>query len=308
MSMRAQLSLLFDDEDVFDNFIIPYKNEKLLNGLIVKCLTAYYRNEDVRTLIDGSFIDTVPEDEVSSTQSLVDGIRASLIMQDFIASELQKTIEAGTEDVSNILNRTNDVAEQAGVAKTTTAEYGISVLKIEQSSTYLGGFQSATPDKPKEVISTFDGSKTITSESDIPSELIDKIKAQAKAEVLKDLVKVRVPLGTGNNICYVTKDVANELRAKVGQQPTQTEEPQSFQASSVVVKEYTTVQEMEHDKAMQTARENKAYKGRCNYNPSDEACIVPAGMMNKLQEARSQVSDALRNYDKVVAEFNESAV
>lgn len=307
MSARLQLSILFnDDEKLFDNFIIPYKNEKMINTIIKKCLSAYYYHEDVRDLIEsktGFTLEKSDDTDTSDTQSLVDGIRASLIMQDFLASELQNTIEAGTEDVSNILNRTNDVAEQTGVAKTTTTEYGASVLKIEQHNL----------DLPKPQPNTFDSSKEVTtgdsiSESDIPSELIDKIKEQAKAEVLKDLVKVKIPVGTGNNICYVTKDVANELRAKVGQQPTQTEEPQVFQTSSGVVKEYATVQEMEHDKAMQTARENKAYKGRCNYNPSDEACVIPAEVMNKVHDAERKLNEAVDNYKKVMVEFNESAV
>lgn len=144
MSMRAQLSLMFDDENLFDNFVKPYKDEKLLNNLIIKCLSAYYYNEEVRNLIEGTSLDDVANsEEVTSTQSLVDGIRASLIMQDFLASELQNTIDAGTEDVSSILNRTNEAAEKSGVAKTTQTEYGASVLKIEQHNLNLGASQES---------------------------------------------------------------------------------------------------------------------------------------------------------------------
>lgn len=144
MSMRAQLSLMFDDENLFDNFVKPYKDEKLLNNLIIKCLSAYYYNEEVRNLIEGTSLDDVADsEEVTSTQSLVDGIRASLIMQDFLASELQNTIDAGTEDVSSILNRTNEAAEKSGVAKTTQTEYGASVLKIEQHNLDLGASQES---------------------------------------------------------------------------------------------------------------------------------------------------------------------
>ena len=144
MSMRAQLSLLFDDENLFDNFVKPYKEEKLLNNLIIKCLSAYYYNEEVRNLIEGTSLDDVADsEEVTSTQSLVDGIRASLIMQDFLASELQSTIEAGTEDVSSILNRTNEAAEKSGVAKTTKSEYGASVLQIEQHNLNIGASQES---------------------------------------------------------------------------------------------------------------------------------------------------------------------
>lgn len=144
MSMRAQLSLMFDDENLFDNFVKPYKDEKLLNNLIIKCLSAYYYNEEVRNLIEGTSLDDVADsEEVTSTQSLVDGIRASLIMQDFLASELQNTIDAGTEDVSSILNRTNEAAEKSGVAKTTQTEYGASVLKIEQHNLNIGKTQES---------------------------------------------------------------------------------------------------------------------------------------------------------------------
>lgn len=144
MSMRVQLSLMFDDENLFDNFVKPYKDEKLLNNLIIKCLSAYYYNEEVRNLIEGTSLDDVADsEEVTSTQSLVDGIRASLIMQDFLASELQNTIDAGTEDVSSILNRTNEAAEKSGVAKTTQTEYGASVLKIEQHNLNLGASQES---------------------------------------------------------------------------------------------------------------------------------------------------------------------
>lgn len=144
MLMRAQLSLLFDDENLFDNFVKPYKEEKLLNNLIIKCLSAYYYNEEVRNLIEGTSLDDVADsEEVTSTQSLVDGIRASLIMQDFLASELQSTIEAGTEDVSSILNRTNEAAEKSGVAKTTKSEYGESVLQIEQHNLNIGASQES---------------------------------------------------------------------------------------------------------------------------------------------------------------------
>lgn len=144
MSMRAQLSLMFDDENLFDNFVKPYKDEKLLNNLIIKCLSAYYYNEEVRNLIEGTSLDDVADsEEVTSTQSLVDGIRASLIMQDFLASELQNTIDTGTEDVSSILNRTNEAAEKSGVAKTTQTEYGASVLKIEQHNLNLDASQES---------------------------------------------------------------------------------------------------------------------------------------------------------------------
>ena len=132
MSMRAQISLQFADADLFENFVTPYKENRLLNSLIIKCLSAYYYNEDVRNLIEGtSMSDATNGEEVQSTQSIVDNIRASLVMQDYLATELQSTIDNGTEDIDNILNKTNEVARQTGVAKPSQTESGSNVLQIE---------------------------------------------------------------------------------------------------------------------------------------------------------------------------------
>lgn len=136
MAMRAQISLQFDDADLFDNFITPYKEGRVLNSLIIKCLSAYYYNEDVRNLIEGTSIEEATDGEtVQTSQSLCDNIRASLLMQDFLASELQNTINNGTDDIENILNKTNDFAEKSGVAKPTTTEYGSNILQISANNT-----------------------------------------------------------------------------------------------------------------------------------------------------------------------------
>lgn len=148
MSMRAQISLQFADADLFENFVTPYKENRLLNNLIIKCLSAYYYNEDVRNLIEGtSMSDATNGEEVQSTQSIVDNIRASLVMQDYLATELQSTIDNGTEDIDNILNKTNEVARQTGVAKPSQTESGSNVLQIETKNLNgEGSDESSAPD------------------------------------------------------------------------------------------------------------------------------------------------------------------
>lgn len=148
MSMRAQISLQFADADLFENFVTPYKENRLLNSLIIKCLSAYYYNEDVRNLIEGtSMSEATNGEEVQSTQSIVDNIRASLVMQDYLATELQSTIDNGTEDIDNILNKTNEVARQTGVAKPSQTESGSNVLQIETKNLNgEGSGKSSAPD------------------------------------------------------------------------------------------------------------------------------------------------------------------
>ena len=133
-SMRAQLSLQFYDEELYTNFIKPYKEQRHLNSLIIKCLSAYYYDDEVRSRIDGVSIDAMSDEpEVSSTQEICDSIRQALAMQDFMAQELKNTMETGTEDISNMLNKTNEMAEQTGVAKTTETKSGSTMLRISTS-------------------------------------------------------------------------------------------------------------------------------------------------------------------------------
>lgn len=130
--MRAQVSLMFDDADLFENFITPCKEERRLNGIIIKCLKAYYFDERVRSMIEGGPADDedVP-DVVQSTQSLCDSIRASLIMQDFLVEELKQTVDAGMDDVESILSKANQKAESHGFGSSYQTKSGSTILQLE---------------------------------------------------------------------------------------------------------------------------------------------------------------------------------
>lgn len=130
--MRAQVSLMFDDADLFDNFITPCKEERRLNGIIVKCLKAYYTDERVRSLVEGEEPGAESEGSgVASTQSICDSIRASLIMQDFLVEELTQTVETGMDDIEGILSKANASAEANGFGSSYQTKSGSTILQLE---------------------------------------------------------------------------------------------------------------------------------------------------------------------------------
>ena len=130
--MRAQVSLMFDDADLYENFIIPCKEERRLNGIIVKCLKAYYLNEQVRSMIEGGLdSDEAQSDAVQTTQEICDSIRASLIMQDYLVEELSQTVDNGMEDVENILSQANKHAETHGFGSSYQTRSGSTILQLE---------------------------------------------------------------------------------------------------------------------------------------------------------------------------------
>lgn len=298
MSMRAQLNLLFDDENLFDNFIKPYKDEKLLNNLIIKCLSAYYYDENIRKGVEGQTEDLSGIEEVTSTQSLVDGIRASLIMQDFLASELQDTIDKQTEDVSEILNRTNEAAEGAGVAKTTQTEYGASVLKIGQHNLNIGTSKSEPEQKQ--------------SEDDLSTKVIDLVKSLAESgndlSAIKEILTICLAVVSGIKQEKHVEKEDDSKPVEQGQLPVDIEVENPNESESGVVKSYATVQEMAKAEAEQTARENKAFLGRGHYNMSADAVIVPSDSIERIQVANDNLNQALQQHNKAVASLQEVAV
>lgn len=106
MAARVQVSLNFEDMNLFDNFVTPFKEGRALNSLIIKCLSVYFYNEDIRNLIEGTSIeDTSEEKKAQEHQKLCDDIQASLLIREFVSSNLQNIIALSTEDNKNEVSK-----------------------------------------------------------------------------------------------------------------------------------------------------------------------------------------------------------
>lgn len=132
-NMRAQLSLLFTDEELYKNFIVPMKNGRMLHSIILKCLTAYYYNPEVRSQIEGIEINNTSTDgevHISNQQESINEIRNLLTMQSFMTQELSNSMEDGIDEMGDILDQVNKRAEDRGFTQTKTNEYGSTVFRI----------------------------------------------------------------------------------------------------------------------------------------------------------------------------------
>jgi len=116
VGLRTQVSLQFSDQAMFDNFIKPRREERTLNSLVVRCLTAYYNNPEVRALIDDDVVD------VQSTEDIISNIRNFVTTQDILVSSLEDTLSDGMSDFNDVLNKANKKAEDSGVTSENAAE------------------------------------------------------------------------------------------------------------------------------------------------------------------------------------------
>ena len=120
---RAQVSLQIDDEVLYENLIRPYKERKALNGLIVRCLAAYYYDETLRAAIEGVEDTEQDSEDVKTVSQLFNDIRTGLLMQGVYLNELQNTVDDGTD----VLKSVNSAMYGDGVAEPDKSEYGAGV-------------------------------------------------------------------------------------------------------------------------------------------------------------------------------------
>lgn len=150
--MRTQISLVFDDENLFNNFIVPYKEQRALNGVIIRCLKAYFYSDDAKNSIElANNADYSTESGVrdEATEQALQNIRETLLMQSFLADELEETLTQGSQDVSDILNRTNKAASDYGMAKQTKSQFNSQMLQIEMQKATLPMKDSTSTATPK---------------------------------------------------------------------------------------------------------------------------------------------------------------
>ena len=136
-SLRAQVSLIFSDEDIFDNFVTPLKENKELSCMIVKLLTVYYNNEEIRNQIEGVSLDDLDgADQVIDSTEAINQMRQTLAMQDFLFEQAKQTLDDGVSEM-DVLMRVNDIAEQSGVVRTESTETGEALVQLSLESSTL---------------------------------------------------------------------------------------------------------------------------------------------------------------------------
>lgn len=206
-NMRAQLSLLFTDKTLYENFIVPCKNDRMLHSIIMKCLSAYYYNDDVRKMIEGVELQSSAEtvENTKSYQDSINNIRDILAMQGFISKELENTMEDGIDDMTDILDHVNQTAEDYGVVKTTETEYAGKSMQL-----------IAIPDKSKQG-GTTQSSNNSDANSDVLVKMVTQMysmmskEASFKEEFGDDIVKIVQPVDTPTESLFEDDDTDSNV-------------------------------------------------------------------------------------------------
>ncbi len=120
-NMRVQCSLLIEDEDLYVNFIKPLKNNRELHGTIIKVLKAYYKNPQVRALVD-ELDGKAVEMESNEFDSIFNAIRQTVATCSFLADAASDELQNGETVIREFVD---SVAENTGGTASTDTEFGV---------------------------------------------------------------------------------------------------------------------------------------------------------------------------------------
>lgn len=131
MALRAQCSLIFEDEILYKGLIEPLKQQRSLSDVIIKCLSAYYYNQNIRCEIENTASGYEADDSsVDEFQRLMDDTQKVLAMQSALSERIQTVIEDGMDDVNDILGSINNYAKKHEYAKEEETNYGATLLTV----------------------------------------------------------------------------------------------------------------------------------------------------------------------------------
>lgn len=113
MNRRVQLSLLFDDADLFEGLVVPWKANRELSPLVIKLLSAYFYSDEIRGLVDCfQEEEIVCEEATSSFEESIANARNTLAFMNMLTEGAKTVLSGGIDEINNIASATGGAPAQ----------------------------------------------------------------------------------------------------------------------------------------------------------------------------------------------------
>lgn len=239
--LRAQLSLNFSDESVYDGLVIPLKQNRELNATVERLLSSYFYNEQVRSLVDG-----FDAGEAKSLMSEIDAKRneafksakETLAMMSMLSASARSTMEDGIEDIISHINSDDSTAFADSTYSPPDTMKSIPQIIRQHASLELTSGESEKP-KDEPVVRVEDDSvnETLKRHDDTLKLLQESIGAVLSSVNLlsgkvEDLVKTQ-SLNQSNEV--VTESDFNSGVSEIAVIDTSVNEPSNDQGTRVEI-------------------------------------------------------------------------
>lgn len=121
--LRAQMSIIFDDVTMYNEFITPLKANKELGAFVLKLLTAYYYNDNVRALIDADISDSESAESSPGTNDYLEKVRNTFFVMNSFIDSAKGSIDEGIKNMQSF-------ADSFSSSEDTHTDFGRPVLNL----------------------------------------------------------------------------------------------------------------------------------------------------------------------------------
>ncbi len=152
---RAQVSLSFEDEELYNNLIVHLKKTKTLQKTILDCLTAYYYNDTVRQIVSGIEDEIYEDGQVEDRDTIFANMRNALLVNEFIMNEFSNELENSMADVADIVEAVGEDLSGTPTEGTTTPSIAQVLIPIlESKAAEQAELESAEETPETQVVAT----------------------------------------------------------------------------------------------------------------------------------------------------------
>ena len=121
---RAQFSIIFNDDVLYDQFVEPLKKAKELSDMVTKLLSVYYYSDEVRAVIDGFTIENDVDTNVNTKAlDILSSAKDNLFMLGACINSADGSVEEG-------LRKMREYSETMGQSQDTSSPFGRPMLQL----------------------------------------------------------------------------------------------------------------------------------------------------------------------------------
>jgi len=132
---RVGTSLIFEDEDFYEEYILPLKLNKQLSPFLIKLLRAYFLDDNVRQAVDSFDLEDIMFSDTGSDNfsDILADARNTLAMMSVLSESMEDEIKAGKTDIDGMLSKISTINTEREYREETEETEEVMALPVKEA-------------------------------------------------------------------------------------------------------------------------------------------------------------------------------
>lgn len=289
---RVGTSLIFEDEDFYEEYILPLKLNKQLSPFLIKLLRAYYLDDNVRQAVDSFDLEDIMFSDTGSDNfsDILADARNTLAMMSVLSESMEDEIKAGKTDIDGMLSKISTINTEREYREETEETEEVMALPVKEAEP-VTETEPTTATKPS---ATEDNARVEALEKSV--EDLSKGMSDMQAMFMTFMQSMQAQAVPPQTIVPAPITATNE--SVVGESVEVTEEPAEAVEEPIVVasESVTTVEEsvMIVEESVTTVEESVMIQPTAETTTSTEDIVE-----------KQETEVAHRSHLEIIADINE---